>query len=108
MVTMVLLKEAFTCATPEVMFLRSLRLTRAVSGFANFCPSFRYQRCRNSSSYIGLREEVPRDPKLLLLAGDRLCRTLAGTGVGVGPLTAHRKAAAMTEATVVAEIHEPL
>src|ERR1700761_2269661 len=28
MVIMVLLNEAFTCATPEVMFLRSRRLTR--------------------------------------------------------------------------------
>jgi hypothetical protein len=34
MVTMVLLKEAFTWATPLVMFLRSLRLTRATSGLA--------------------------------------------------------------------------
>src|SRR6218665_331898 len=32
MVTMVLLNDAFTCATPLVMFLRSLRLTRATSG----------------------------------------------------------------------------
>src|ERR1700744_4641325 len=31
MVIMVLLNEAFTCATPEVMFLRSRRLTRAGS-----------------------------------------------------------------------------
>src|ERR1700727_839496 len=31
MVTMVLLNEAFTCATPEVMFLRSRFLTRAGS-----------------------------------------------------------------------------
>ena len=30
MVIMVLLKEAFTWATPEVMFLRSLRFTRAL------------------------------------------------------------------------------
>src|SRR4051794_4888241 len=53
MVTMVLLKLAFTCATPEVMFLRSLRLTRAPSALANFVPLLRYQRCRSSSSYIG-------------------------------------------------------
>ncbi len=31
MVIMVLLNEAFTCATPEVMFLRSRFLTRAGS-----------------------------------------------------------------------------
>src|SRR5690606_27916364 len=34
MVIMVLLKEALTWATPEVMFLRSLRRTRATSAFA--------------------------------------------------------------------------
>ncbi|MNU01855.1 hypothetical protein D3C72_2453780 [compost metagenome] len=34
MVIMVLLNEAFTWATPEVMFLRSLRLTRVVSVLA--------------------------------------------------------------------------
>src|SRR3954452_16530932 len=32
MVIMVLLKLAFTCATPEVMFLRSRRLTRPPPG----------------------------------------------------------------------------
>jgi hypothetical protein len=34
MVIIVLLKEAFTWATPEVMFLRSLRRTRVVSVLA--------------------------------------------------------------------------
>src|SRR5690348_205659 len=52
MVTMVLLKLAFTCATPEVIFLRSFRLTRAPSGFANCRPLLRYPRCRSASSYI--------------------------------------------------------
>src|SRR3569832_2586821 len=52
MVTMVLLKLVFTWATPEVMFLRSLRLTRTVSGLANLHPYVRYRRCRSSSSYI--------------------------------------------------------
>src|SRR5207253_11405723 len=60
MVTMVLLKLAFTCATPEVMFLRSLRLTRAVSGLANLHPYVRYRRCRSSSSYIGVRGGASR------------------------------------------------
>src|ERR1044071_613964 len=67
MVTMVLLKLAFTWATPEVMFLRSLRRTRATSAFANFLPSVRYRRCRNSSSYIGPSEEVPRRPDYFFL-----------------------------------------
>src|SRR4051812_21807584 len=60
MVTMVLLKLAFTWATPEVIFLRSLRLTRTVSGLANFHPSVRYRRCRSSSSYIGRRGGASR------------------------------------------------
>ncbi len=36
MVTMVLLKLAFTCATPEVMFLRSLRLNARDFSFCQF------------------------------------------------------------------------
>ena len=39
MVIMVLLNEAFTCATPDVMFLRSRFLTRAGS-LAMPCPYF--------------------------------------------------------------------
>ena len=45
---------------------------------------------------------------LLLLAGDRLGRTLAGTGVGVRTLTANRQLAAMTQATIAAEVHQAL
>src|SRR3984885_9306397 len=45
---------------------------------------------------------------LLLLAGDRLGRPLARTRVGMGALTAHRQSAAMTQAAVAAEIHQPL
>ena len=40
MVIMVLLNEAFTCATPEVMFLRSRRLTRAGSLDIGNTPSY--------------------------------------------------------------------
>src|SRR4051812_39526729 len=45
---------------------------------------------------------------LLLLARDGLCRPLACAGVGVRALTAHRKPAAMTQAPIAAEIHQPL
>src|SRR6476646_4638647 len=107
MVTMVLLKLAFTCATPEVMFLRSLRLTRTASGLANLRPDVRYQRCRRPSSYIGVREGDSR-PLLLLLAGDRLCRALAGARVGVRALATNRQATAVAQATIVAEVHQPL
>src|ERR1700730_13351970 len=40
MVIMVLLNEAFTCATPEVMFLRSRFLTRASSLALDKAPYF--------------------------------------------------------------------
>src|SRR6266403_5108961 len=46
--------------------------------------------------------------QLLLLAGDRLGRTLAGARVGMGALTAHRQSAAMTQAAIAAEIHQTL
>src|ERR1700754_1969472 len=45
---------------------------------------------------------------LLLLAGDRLGRPLARTRIGVGALAAHWQAAAMTQAAIAAEIHQPL
>src|SRR5207244_2636791 len=44
----------------------------------------------------------------LLLAGDRPRRPLAGAGVGVGALAAHRQTAAVAQATIAAEIHQPL
>jgi hypothetical protein len=46
--------------------------------------------------------------KLLLLAGNRLCRTLAGAGIGVRALAANRQRAAMAQTTVGTEIHETL
>ncbi|MPL95823.1 hypothetical protein SDC9_41995 [bioreactor metagenome] len=45
---------------------------------------------------------------LLLLAGDRLGRALAGTSVGVGALAANRKVLAVTQAAVAAEVHQTL
>src|SRR5258708_24428973 len=89
MVIMVLLNVAFTCATPEVMFLRSRRRRRgATAGFAIFVPS-------------GLLRHR-------LLAGDRPGRSLAGARVGVRALTAHRQTLAMAQAAIAAEIHQPL
>src|SRR5690606_37723071 len=46
--------------------------------------------------------------RLLLLAGDRLRRALAGPRVGVGPLAAHRQALAVPQPAVAAEIHQAL
>src|SRR6187200_3520276 len=45
---------------------------------------------------------------LLLLAGDRLGRALARARIGVGALAAHRQTAAMTQAAIAAEVHQPL
>src|SRR3981081_2768933 len=46
--------------------------------------------------------------KLLLLAGDRLGRTLARARIGMGALAAHRQSAAMAQAAIAAEIHQTL
>src|SRR6476619_2974782 len=45
---------------------------------------------------------------LLLLAGDRLGRALARARVGMGALAAHRQTAAMSQAAIAAEVHQPL
>jgi hypothetical protein len=50
----------------------------------------------------------PALTQLLLLAGNRLCRTLAGAGIGVGALTAHRQATTMAQAAIAAQIHQRL
>src|ERR1700722_17939593 len=138
MVIMVLLKVAFTCATPDAMFLRSRRRTRVASlpildPFAARRPIGRaHLRSRFAQPTPGLRQSCSRAdrgqsrtgisgrkpdavglrigdfcilPRLLLLAGDRLGRTLAGAGIGMGALTAHRKATAMPQPSVAAEIH---
>src|SRR2546423_611937 len=44
----------------------------------------------------------------LLLAGDCAAWALLGTGVGVRALTTNRKSAAVTNASVAPDIHEPL
>src|SRR5690606_34856152 len=43
-----------------------------------------------------------------LLAGDRTARALAGARVGLRRLTAHGQAAAVTQAAVAADVHQPL
>merc|ERR1711974_178377 len=48
------------------------------------------------------------EPPLFLLACDGLCGALARASVGVGPLTADGEVAAVTQATVAAEIHQTL
>src|SRR4051794_30444685 len=84
-VTIVLLKEASTCATPEEMFFRSF--------------------LRGARPALGSRAMLLRH---LLLAGDRHRLPLAGTGIGVGPLATHRQATAMPQAAVAGHVHQPL
>src|SRR5579862_8051032 len=83
MVIMVLLNDAFTCATPEVMFLRSRFLTRAGS--------------------LAIDQSA-----LLFLAGNRLGGAFAGAGVGVGALATDGKALAMAQAPIAGEVHQAL
>src|ERR1700676_4492864 len=45
---------------------------------------------------------------LLLLARDRLGRTLARARVGMGTLATHRQSAATTQTAIAAEIHQTL
>src|SRR5690349_16757439 len=96
MVIIVLLNVAFTCATPEAMFLRSRRRTRVAS--LPILYPFAARPCGPATLESGL----------LLLAGDRLRRPLAGAGVGMGPLAADRQTAAMAQPAIAAEIHQPL
>src|SRR5262249_46798220 len=99
-VIIVLLKLAFTCATPEAMFLRSRRRTRVASlPILNpFEARSRLLRCHQMSLLHAL----------FLLAGNWLGRAFAGPSVGMGALSAHRKAAPVAQAAIAAEIHQPL
>src|SRR5262245_28997675 len=102
-VIMVLLNDAFTCATPEAMFLRSRRRTRVASlpihdPFAAPAP--------HPALPCLFPVSAPLDG--LLLAGDGLGRPLAGARVGMCALAPHRQAAAMPQPTVAAQIHQPL
>src|SRR6185295_3803742 len=91
-VTRVLLNVALTCATPELMFLRSRRRGRAGVAAEAVCglAIVRLLLCR------------------YLLARDRPGLALACASVGVGALAAHRKALAVAQAAIAAEVHQPL
>src|SRR3954454_7401706 len=116
MVIIVLLKLAFTCATPAVMFLRSRRRRRCGSRAIECCPNlFPFvlgPGFQTSSAHPewGLSEgEGPyRRTGLFLLAGDRLGLALAGASVGVGALAADREALPVADTAVGGEVHQPL
>src|SRR5262249_14566647 len=107
-VIMVLLKVAFTCATPEAMFLRSRRRTRVAS--LPICFPFAARSAPSQMSCLRWRNSVCDGDRSghLLLAGDRLRRSLAGARIGVGALAADRQVAAMAQAAIAAEILQPL
>src|SRR5260221_8926739 len=99
-VIVVLLKLAFTCATPETMFLRSRRRTR---------PS----RCGAAAGASLLITDPLRSAGRsalwrYLLAGDRASLALARARIGVGALTPHRQIFAVTQTPITAEILQPL
>src|SRR6516164_7222693 len=102
MVIIVLLKEALTCATPEVMFLRSRRrgLARPAAGCCSLAIRFALLGGSGAPQGGGLGGRF-------LLAGDRPCLALARARVGVCPLTSDRQAAAMPQAAVAAKVHQP-
>jgi hypothetical protein len=98
-----------------MMFLRSRRRTRPASlAILVLCRSHRQPLPGAHMAPVKARfgsTEGARHTRaylLFLLAGDRLGRTLAGTGVGVGALTAHRQATAMAQTTIAAQIHQAL
>src|ERR1700752_1169412 len=98
MVIMVLLKLAFTWATPAVMFLRSLLRRR--------CGAWAIGVSYNLLSK--LLKDGGKEKRLLLLSSDRLCLALAGARIGVRALAADRQALAMAKPAVAGEVHQPL
>src|ERR1035437_9226943 len=86
MVTMVLLNVAWICTIPEwttrFSFFLKLFFLVAFAGALAISSSLRLAGC------------------FLLIGHGAAARTLAGAGIGVGALAAHRQAAAMPQATV--------
>src|ERR1041384_1570197 len=101
MVIMVLLNEAATCATPDAMFLRSRRRTRAVASLPIPQILSRPAAKKSAGEFLLLRLD-------LLLAGDGFGWTLAGARIGVRALTTNRQALAMPQAAIAAQVHQPL
>src|SRR5215470_4738134 len=103
MVIMVLLNEAFTCATPDAMFLRSRRRTRVAS--LPIHDPFAAPATQPTSPYPVLCHAALDS---LFLAGDGFGRSFAGARIGMRALAPHWQATAMPQPPVAAEIHQPL
>src|SRR5262249_36266671 len=109
MVIIVLLNEALTCATPEVMFLRSRRrgLARPVAGCCSLAIQFALLG-QNLAAQMACRGRGAGSGGRLLLAGDRPRFALARARVGVGALASDGQAATMPQTAVAAEVHQAL
>src|SRR5499427_210977 len=97
-VMMVLLNEAWTCAMPSATFFFTFLRTRAAvvgaaGGFA--------------MSWVPIPFSAGLRGRNVDLDG-RLSRSLAGTGVGAGALSAHGQALAMARAAVAAQVDQAL
>src|SRR5215468_9641479 len=103
MVIIVLLNEAFTCATPDAMFLRSRRRTRVAS--LPIHDPFAAPAPQPTSPYSVLCHAALDS---LFLAGDGFGRPFAGACIGVRTLAPHWQATAVPQPPVAAEIHQPL
>src|SRR5579884_1624829 len=112
-VTMVLLKVARTNARPRGMFLRSRRRTRVLPRpgpvprrrSAMFCP---YLRMLSSRDFRWPGRPRGPSPLLLLADPDRPPRAAPRARVGARALAPHRHAAAVPQAAIRADIHQPL
>src|SRR5262245_31942799 len=103
MVIIVLLNEAFTCATPDAMFLRSRRRTRVAS--LPIHDPFAAPAPQPTSPYPVLCHAALDS---LFLAGDGFGRPFAGARIGMRTLASHWQATAVPQPPVAAEIHHPL
>src|SRR5215831_7094356 len=108
MVTIVLLKDACTCATPTAgarrSFLRTFFFFSTAASATNSSSGTAHRTVRVSRLLLARR--ALHD--LLAHRPRRLLGTLARARVGLGPLPAHRQAAAMPQAPVGADVHQTL
>src|SRR5215470_15631662 len=111
MVIIVLLNVAFTCATPEAMFLRSRRRTRVASlPILDPLAARRCDRRANDwcSDHAADLAQGYGNSRCALLTGDGFGRPLTGAGIGMGALAADRQSATVPQPAVAAEVHQPL
>src|SRR3954451_14003335 len=90
-------------AFPAVSVMVMIVLLKVAATWATPCTTFFFSFLRGRPPFFSamlLRH--------LLLAGDRLGRTFSRTRIGMGALAAHGKSAAVAQAPIAAEVHQPL